>query len=174
MFKKIILSVFLISIILLSGCTQISDAVDEQGNKMGEVKTTIDSEGMETNIHIEMTEKNGAGSACEWDGQCKSETGALACIDGTCAPVDCRYSKDCPEGYALCMTYTCLTEEEVAERFVTWDLSTMCPECENCSGAGWRGSLAGKDGKEFQLCYDCGDNDDCKEGYRCEVGRCVQ
>ncbi len=174
MFKKAVLFIALISIVLLAGCTQVSDVIDEEGKKMGEVKTTVDSEGTETSIHIETVEKGGVGSDCEWDGQCKSETEILACLDGTCKPVDCKYSKDCPEGYALCMTYTCLTEEEVADRFETWDLSTMCPKCENCKHGIRRGSLVGKDGKEFQFCYDCESDTDCKEGYHCEVGLCVQ
>ena len=173
MFKKISLIICLAGIILLAGCTQVSDVIDEEGKKMGEVKTTVDEEGAETTIRIETVEKGVKGEPCEWDGQCKSDAEMLACIEGTCMPVDCKYSDDCAEGYALCMTYNCLTEEEVNERFETWTLSTMCPDCENCKIGPKRGSLSGRDGKEFNICYDCGADTDCKEGFKCDIGRCV-
>ncbi len=126
MFKKISLIICLAGIILLAGCTQVSDIIDEKGKKVGEVETTVDEEGTETAIHIEIVEKSVKGKPCEWVGQCNSLDAILGCINGTCQPVECRKAIDCEPADDICFQYSCFTEEELLNRFDTWAPSKPC------------------------------------------------
>lgn len=162
--------------LLLAGCSSTSDVVDESGKKMGEARTKVSADGsVETSVNIETVEKGGQGEPCEWDGQCdSSDDDVVACVDGHCTSVDCKYSKHCDDEHPVCVTHTCITVDELESRFETWSPSSMapCPECEHCHGA-LRGTVADKFGNDYRICRECTGPEDCKDGYKCEIGMCV-
>lgn len=170
--KRVILLVFLVAIMALSlaGCKS-QDIIDETGKKVGEMKV----EDGTTTVTIDLTENVAEGEPCEYDGQCGSYSDLIACKNKQCVPIECRFVSDCDASADICFQGKCMTEAELFERFDQWQLNMMCQgTCDNCASGNLKSTMSsGRDDMEYRICTDCMDDNDCKDGFWCDYGKCV-
>ncbi len=169
--KILVLLLIALMALSLAGCRS-QDLVDEKtGQKIGEVKKDGDT----TTVTIDMTENVGEGEPCEYDGQCGSFSDMKACKDGQCVDIECKFLSDCGEEADICLQGRCMTEDELEERFEFWELNSRCQGvCDECESGEFQSAMVGGTGtEEYRLCLDCMRDDDCREGYWCDIGKCV-
>ncbi len=171
--KKMLIMIFLIALmaVSLAGCKSQDIVDDNTGQKIGEVKKDGDS----TTVTIDMTENVGEGQPCEYDGQCGAFSDMKACKNGRCVDIECKFLSHCDGDADLCLQGKCMTDAELAERFKFWKLNERCQgTCNACLTGGFKSSMVSGTGtEEYRLCLDCMSDIDCKEGYWCDVGKCV-
>ena len=139
------------------------------------VKTTVDNE---TTEYTMGEGKASAGEACESDIGCDQDEGPMACLNGRCTSVECRFVDDCEAEDDICFAYNCYTENELYAEYERcypgkdpeMQCNQTCAGCEDgtqkCIGSSAReGSL--------YLCADCITDYNCKDGYKCEARICI-
>ncbi len=176
-YKKIF-SLFLVLLALtfvLSGCKS-QDIIDENtGQKIGEIKTTGSGGEKTTEVTVDLTENVGEGQPCDYDGQCGSADDMVGCQNHKCVDIECKFLSDCPASADMCYQHKCMTEAELYARFKQWTMDRMCSgTCDNCVTGKLQSAMTdGRDDAQYRICSDCMMDTDCKDGYWCDVGKCV-
>jgi hypothetical protein len=177
---KFMVLALLVFAFVLGGCgPSTQDVLTDEGEKIGEVETKVTDEGTETTMKIDPFAKEetvGLGEPCEDDRDCGAWDDLVACRGGKCIETECNFMSDCPEDAVVCFMDMCMTEEELLGRFGTWTISSWCEgECENCKTGKFQNTMqSSREGQEdYRICPDCTDDFNCKEGFWCDLGKCV-
>lgn len=144
---------FLCSVLLLTGCAGKKAPAGIPLPEDPEMR-----EQMETQMQRAIQEQ------AETQEQEKAESGAQKCV----------VIQQCGSEADLCWAGRCWTKDELYAEFTKCDNMKCSTPCENCAGS-TESCITAASGPTsmFFICADCFRSDSCKEGYKCEVGRCV-